>query len=195
MISAIVLAAGKSLRMGDENKMLLPFKDSTILETVLDHLKQSLIDEIIVVINPDNSTNNIAKDQGKISYVVNEHANQGLTSSIQQGIRTASNNSNAYLICLGDMPTLNTNDYNLLINKYLNSKSKVILVPVYNKKRGNPVLFTSHFRDELLQLKSTNGCKPVALYNSRFLSEIDVTNKSYFTDIDTSDDYSRVSGY
>ncbi len=192
MISAIVLAAGKSSRMGEINKLLLPYKKSTILGTVLQELKKSLVGEIIVVSHAENNVYQLVKNDATYKYVVNENAKDGLTTSIQCGIRAADPQASAYLICLGDMPMLEFTDYNLLINSYLQGKNKVILVPVFEYERGNPVLFSTHFKDEILALKSTNGCKPVVLNNPDFVSEIIVDNKHYLSDIDTMKDYNQI---
>jgi len=193
MISAIVLAAGKSSRMGENNKLLLPYKNSTIIGTVLDELKNSLVDEIIVVGRPENNIYSLVKNDASYKYVVNENSDDGLTSSIHCGMREAQSQASGYIICHGDMPLLNYNDYNILINKYLDINDKVILLPIKNKKRGNPVLFSSHFKEEILALESSNGCKPIVAKNSFFVSEVVVNNSNYFTDIDTADDYDSIS--
>ena len=87
MISAIVLAAGKSVRIGKENKMLLPFGESTILGTVISSLEQSLVDEVIIVTD-DNIISNQVSTAGKAKFVVNKEANKGMTTSIQCGVKT-----------------------------------------------------------------------------------------------------------
>lgn len=193
MISAIVLAAGKSARMGKIDKMLLPYKASTVIGTVVNELGKSLVDEIIVVENRDAKIAAHLDNKAIVKYVTNNDADQGLTSSIQCGIKTASNNSTGYLVCLGDMPLLTNNDYNLLINKLLNIKNKAILIPKHNNKRGNPVLFSHHFKEEILLLEEINGCKPVVIANQDFVIEVHFSNNNCHLDIDTMEDYKKLT--
>ena len=150
MISAIVLAAGKSARMGKVDKMLLPYKESTVIGTVVDELGNSLVDEIIIVENHYCQISEHLDTNVGLKFVTNEDADEGLTSSIQCGVNAASKNSSGYLICLGDMPLLTSNNYNLLINNFIGVKNKVILMPIHDDKRGNPVLFSANFKEDIL---------------------------------------------
>ena len=145
MISAIVLAAGESLRMGEENKMLLPFKDTTIIGAVLEAINKSLVDEIIVVDRQNSNLGSQLENNKSVQIVTNKNAAKGLTTSIQCGVNASSDLSEGYLICLGDMPLITNKDYNMLINRFITIKSKAIIVPIHNGKRGNPVLFSKHF--------------------------------------------------
>ena len=192
MISAIVLAAGKSARMGKVNKMLLPYKASIVIGTVVAALVNSLVDEIIIVENQDASIAEHLDNNAKVKFVINKDADQGLTSSIQCGVKTASNNSTGYLICLGDMPLITNIDYNLLINKLLSINHKVILMPIHNKKRGNPVLFSASFKEDILLLQDNSGCKPVVTANNDFVTEVPFPNNNCHVDIDTMADYKRM---
>ena len=192
MISAIVLAAGKSARMGKINKMLLPYKESTVIGTVVAALGKSLVDEIIIVDNQDARIVDHFDINASLKFVTNLDADQGLTSSIQCGVKAVSQNPTGILVCLGDMPLLNSIDYNLLINKLLSIKYKAILMPIHNNKRGNPVLFSPHFKEEILSLQDGNGCKPVVVANNDFVIEIPFANSNCHVDIDTMDDYKRI---
>ena len=119
MISAIVLAAGKSARMGAINKMLLPFRNSTVIGTVINELKQSLIDEIIIVENQSSTISGHLDDDPRVKFITNLSLDAGLASSIQCGVREASKKASGFLICLGDMPLLNNKDYKIDFAKLL----------------------------------------------------------------------------
>ena len=192
MISAIVLAAGKSSRMGKVNKMHLPYKESSVIGTVVDELDKSLVDEIIIVENLDGRIAEHLAYNVSLKFVTNPDADQGLTSSIQCGINATSTNTDGFLICLGDMPLLTNIDYNLLINKLLDNNNKVILLPLYDNKRGNPVLFSSQFKKEILQLPDKSGCKPVVAANKNLVIEVPLANNHCHKDIDTMDDYKKL---
>ena len=190
MISAIVLAAGKSSRMGVVNKMLLPFKKSTVVGTVVTTLDQSKVDEIIVVENEEAHIAKHLDENPKLKYVVNKDFEAGLTSSIQCGIKASNSKSEGFLICLGDMPLLTKDDYNLLIDSFLEKIRKVILLPIYNDKRGNPVLFSADFKAEILGLaNNTSGCKQVVIANKNNNVEVLFSTNNCHVDIDTMEDY------
>ena len=191
MISAIVLAAGKSSRMGAENKMLLAFKGSTVIGSVINALELSIVNEIIIVDNKETSIKGHLNNLGSLKFVTNLDSEQGLTTSIQCGIRAASESTSGYLICLGDMPLLTYSEYNTLVNNYLSSKTIAILIPTFKNKRGNPVLFSAHFKDEILQLQEKNGCKPVVASNDDYVIEIPFPNNNCHLDIDTKEDYKQ----
>jgi molybdenum cofactor cytidylyltransferase len=194
MISAIVLAAGNSTRMGDKNKLLLPYGNSTVLATVISQLEQSLADEIIVVTNNDDHISKLYSNYKKpISFVKNENAEDGLTSSIQCGVKATNPQTRGFMICLGDMILLTKYDYNLLINKFLDKSKEVILLPNRSGKRGNPVIFSYHFLDQIMHLRSPNGCKPLVLSFPSYIIEVPVNNNHYFFDIDTQKDYETVN--
>ena len=191
MISAIVLAAGKSSRMGAENKMLLPFRDSTVIGTVINTLEQSLVDEIIVVENNESNQSQQLDYGAKVKFITNAAADLGLTTSIQCGIEASSSSTDGYLICLGDMPLLTSNDYNSLINNLLDIFTKAIIIPSFDYKRGNPVLFSSDFKAEILLLQDKGGCKPVVVANDKFVIEVPLSTNNCHLDIDTTEDYQK----
>jgi molybdenum cofactor cytidylyltransferase len=192
MISAIVLAAGKSSRMGVINKMLLPFDESTVIGTTIGALTHSLVDEIIVVEGQDGSIEEHLGIIAKVSVVRNMNTEEGLTSSIQCGVNAINSNTTGFLVCLGDMPMLTMNDYNILINSLIKDNKKAILIPKSGAMRGNPVLFSHHFKDEILLLEKKNGCKPIVSNNEDYVKELIFPNNHCLIDIDTMQDYKKL---
>ena len=190
MISAIVVAAGKSSRMGTTDKLDLPFQGSTVLNTVLDNIIQSKVDEVILVVS--NKAPKLSDDVKKNwRIIINESRDQGLTSSIQKGVMAAQEDSHL-LICLGDMPLINQGDYNALTSKIINSNEKSIIQPWRDGRPGNPVLFSHHFRNEILKLSYAHGCKPIVKNNHDYLHTLETKNAAYFTDIDTEEEYREI---
>ena len=191
MISAIVVAAGESSRMGNVDKLSLPFRSSTIFETVLEELQASNVDEIIVV--KKDSKSSLGRSQfSKARYAENPNAEDGLTSSIQSGVRAADKSSKFFLICLADMPLITSIDYNILIKNALINQGKVIYQPSNGSSRGNPVLFSNHFKESILNLSEPHGCKPILLNNSQYVQKTSTTNPCFYTDIDTQTDYDNL---
>ncbi len=187
MITAIVLAAGKSSRMKDKNKMFLPFKDSTVISNVIAELLLSNIDEIIVVSDNIDHKNELAIVR-QVQFVLNPNPVLGMTSSIKIGVEKAHARSH-YMICLGDMPMTSTKDYNLLINRFIANKYNDILQPIFKNKPGNPVLFPNSFRSKILELEYTEGCKPILKDHPSQVIQLEMPTDSIHLDIDTEEDY------
>lgn len=188
MVSAIVLAAGSSRRMGAVNKLTLPYSSCTILETIIIALQGSDINEIIVVLGHEREAIKALLSSYKgIVFCYNTQHLTGMTSSIQTGIKSTSKLSNGYLICLSDMPFLETDDYNSLLKNI--SGEKEILLPFYQNKKGNPVYFSSHFKEDILDHKERDGCKEIVQNNKTFTRKVFFDNNHILKDIDTSDEY------
>ena len=187
MITAVLLTAGLSSRMPGKNKMFLHFGNTTILKHLLAELYVSKIDEIVIVSDSAEHANDLAIF-ANVKLHVNPNPSHGMTSSIQIGVRNADHKSN-YLICLGDMPLLTSNDYNKLINSYLSGNEQSIIKPVYQGKPGNPILFANSFREQILALKAADGCKPIVELNAKQVVEEPMPTDSIHFDIDTEEDY------
>src|SRR5664279_2050298 len=98
MVSAAILAAGSSARMGDVNKLLLPFHNKTIIETVTENIIASGIEEVIVVLGYEGKKIQAALQHLPVNFVNNPRYEKGMTTSIQQGIGIA--NGNGYMLSL-----------------------------------------------------------------------------------------------
>lgn len=194
-ISAILLVAGLSSRMKGPNKLLLPFKGKSIVQQTYDQLCHSRVDEIIVVTGRDQQRVMDQLDLKPTSkFVHNEAYTCGMTSSIQKGVESAS--GNAFMICLGDMPWLDTSDYNKLLERFqaqFSIDNRVILVPKANGKRGNPVIFSSSYREAIVSHSELNGCKRLIQDNSDHLIEFTTDNEAHQRDIDTPEEYDQLN--
>ena len=107
-----------------------------------------------------------------------------------------SNECDGLLICLGDMPFINTSEINKLIHAYVKKRIKgedLIVVPVFKRQRGNPVLFSIEFRNDILEHKKKSGCKEVIMKNSDSVMEIEMDDEKMLLDVDTMEDYQSVS--
>ena len=128
-VSAIVLAAGLSRRMGEENKLFLAFKGKPLVAWVIEKISQSKADEIIIVTSElSKKLAGFAND--KIKVVNNPDYKIGMTTSIQKGILATSESSIGYMICLGDQPLIEIADYNKIIDSfkslYLNNPNLIL---------------------------------------------------------------------
>ena len=137
-IAAMVLAAGRSSRMGDQNKLLLKFNDQSMVSHVIDQLVASNASDIIVVTG--NDFEDVIKSiTQKVEFTHNPDYNQGLSSSLKAGISALPTTADGVMVCLGDMPYITAAHYNRLIEAFAPGK---IIVPTSNGKIGNPLIFS-----------------------------------------------------
>jgi len=193
-ITAILLAAGLSSRMKGENKMLLPYKGTTILQSTYDQLKASNVDRVIIVGGSfyEQIVKQIKIDSSD-KIIQNNNPAAGMTSSIQTGVKT--DKENAFMICLGDMPLISSKQYKVLIDCYLaavQKDQKTIVVPKVNDQQGNPVIFSQHYREDILMNLEPNGCKSVIELNKSHLVHLNTNDSHYLSDIDTPEDYDQI---
>ncbi len=180
MISAIILAAGESRRMGVKNKLLLPISGEVLISNFVKSVCASNVDEVVVVVGHEAEKIEDVLQGQPVRFVENLRYMEGMTSSIQTGIQAASAESEGLLI-----------DFNRLIHEFtdlFDSESSLIIVPVFKGQRGNPVLFSSQFRDIILQHKG-EGCRDIVLKHPECVREVEMGNDNVLRDVDTSEDY------
>ena len=195
MISAIILAAGESRRMGVQNKLLLQIDSEVLIRKFVKSVSNSLVDAVLVVVGFEAEKIKAVLHDQSVKFVENPSYEEGMTTSIQSGVKASSNESTGLMICLADMPFAETSDLNRLIqafNDYQSTESSLIIVPVFQGKRGNPVLFSGVFRDKILTHKG-DGCRENVRQFPHYVKEVSMENDNLLRDIDTPEDYMFVT--
>ena len=196
MISAVILAAGESKRMGKQNKLLLPVAGEALLVKLIKSVCDSEVGQVIVVIGHEAEKIRRELNNFPLSFVYNPNFSEGMTTSIKSGVKEVSPDCDGYMICLADMPFINTSEINKLIHAYAQNRIKekrLIVIPVYQRHRGNPVLFSTEFREDILEHKMEYGCKGVIMNNFESVKEIEMDDDSMLLDVDTLEDYQRAT--
>ena len=196
MISAVILAAGESKRMGKQNKLLLPVAGEALLIKLIKSVCDSDVGQVIVVIGHEAEKIRRKLNNFPLSFVYNPKFSEGKTTSIKSGLKEVSPDCDGYMICLADMPFINTSEINKLIHAYAQNRIKekrLIVIPVYQGHRGNPVLFSTEFREDILEHKIEYGCKGVIMNNFESVKEIEMDDDSMLLDVDTLEDYQRAT--
>ena len=188
-ISAILLAAGESKRMGT-NKLSLPWGRKTVLQRCLRVLLSSQVGEVWIVLNKQTWELGERLRGPRVKLVHNPQFKKGMSSSIRRGIQAMGQKSRAVLIALGDHPVLNVNTVNALIRAYVEKKGTII-VPVYRGKRGHPVLFDRRYGKELLKLKRDVGARALLERHPKEVYEFNSKSEGVVVDIDTWEEYRR----
>lgn len=186
MISGIILAAGKSSRMG-QDKLALMLDDKSILEHVIFAAKESKLDEVVLVWGKYENSRNLACKHGLLP-VENRDYEKGLSTSIIAGLQRISPQWEAVVFLLGDMPFVKASTINGLIDAYHHT-FKGIVVPVYGGQRGNPVLFSRRYERELYGLKGDRGGRSLISSHAAEVTEVFFEETEEAVDIDTMDIY------
>ncbi len=196
-ISAVIMASGKSERMG-ENKLLLKYRGTTFIENILEKVINEKFYEIAVVVSDGkvkkkcqdfiekfNEINNSGTAERNIYIVENREPEKGQSESIKLGLKILKKCS-GYMFFSGDQPLLSTDTIKKMRKNF---KEGTITVPEYNGKKGLPTIFGENFKDELLELEGDTGGKPVIKRNKEKIRIVKIENPDEGKDIDTKTDY------
>lgn len=186
-ISAILLAAGESKRLGG-SKLLLPLGEKTILETAVDHLLDSQAAEVIVVVGHKADEMKKILEARPVKVVFNSLYRNGMSTSIAQGLEAVGEKASGVLIALADQPHIEGSVVNQLIEKFLNG-SRGIICPIYQGVQGHPVIFSMKYKGELLKLQGDTGGREIMNRHRDDVLEVAIPSPYILTDIDTQDDY------
>ncbi|MEE9574718.1 MAG: molybdopterin-binding/glycosyltransferase family 2 protein [Gammaproteobacteria bacterium] len=190
-VTAIVLAAGQSHRMGDENKLLMKIDDSPMIEHVAKTLNESCLNEIIVVTGFEAEQIKSALNSYDLRFVNNPDFDKGLSTSLVAGLRSVDEMTDAVIICLGDMPMVTSTDIKQLINEFNPDEGREICVPTYQGKRGNPILWSRRFINEMLQLEGDVGAKHLLFKYDDIVHEVPIQDSGILLDFDTQETISN----
>ena len=191
MITAVILAAGESKRMG-LSKPLLKIGDKTFVRNIVDIYKRSLVEDVIVVSQPGEG--DIEKELGGtgVSIVPNPEYRKGQLSSIITGINVAEkSHADAVFIHPVDHPDINESVINKLVERYRRDMP-LIVVPKYKGKRGHPVLFSNKLFEEIRTSPADVGARNVVWLHAEDTVEIETDYSGIILDIDTPEDYENL---
>jgi len=191
MIVGIILAAGKSERMG-RPKTLLPFAGETVLGAVYKRLKSSSLNAVRVVLG--HRAQEILKkvELPDEEVVINTDYEQGMLSSVKAALKTAESlHPRGVLLYPVDHPDVSLKAIERLLEGF-RSSGKAIVLPLFQGRRGHPVLFGSELFAELLAAPPDVGARQVVRSNPDKILEIEVGEPGVVLDIDTPEDFMRL---
>ena len=188
MISAIILAAGESKRMG-QPKMLLPWGNVTVLEHVIDVFQKAGVEDIVIVLGAERERIERTLSQYRIRFVHNEdYAVSEMLSSLQCGLKAMTLQTQAALIGLGDQPQVQEGSVRLIYEAYQNTRSELV-VPSFQMRRGHPWLVERTLWSELLDMRAPESPRDFLNRHSEKIHYGDANTATILADLDTPDDY------
>lgn len=195
-VGAIILAAGKSTRMG-EPKQLLRLGQSTVLERTLENIRGAGLDEIVLVLG--SSAEAIrqhlpASAFEALTVVVNEGYDQGMAGSLREGLSVVHPQIDAVLIVLADQPFIRPETLDQIVDRYRRSKAQIV-IPTYKGSRGNPVLLDRSVFPQIEALNGDIGCRAIFGSHSDGIVKVEVEDNGILLDIDDKADYERLQGF
>ena len=187
MISAILLGAGKSERMGVD-KLSLSWGRETILEHCFKTLLRSEVKELVLVLSARNKGVKDLFQEQRVKIVINPHCQKGMSTSIRKGLQAICPESDGILIALGDQPFLKTRTINALIRAFDRGKEGII-VPSFRGRAGHPVIFHKSYKEELRNLKGDVGGRSIIERHPEDVEVVAVKSIGVVKDVDTWQDY------
>jgi molybdenum cofactor cytidylyltransferase len=198
MITAIVLAAGLSTRMG-QVKQLLPYGEHTVVEQVVSTLLASPVDEVLVVTGHQRAAVEAALARWPVRTVFNPcYADQEMLASVQAGLRAASAGSQpalrspgAALLAVGDMPAIRADVVAQLVQAYRAAGDDRVFIPSYRMRAGHPVLVPRPYWPAILALPAGDSLRSALRAQAACIQWVVVDSATVLRDMDTPADYER----
>jgi molybdenum cofactor cytidylyltransferase len=193
MISAILLAAGESRRMGGDFKPLMKWGTRTVIGACIDNLKRSRVNEIIVVLGFRESEIRARLAGAGVQFAINREYVKGMLSSLKTGLPLVSPRCEGVLIALVDQPMVGPEAINPLVISF-GDYEKRISIPTYEGKHGHPIVISRDFEEEIMKLDDADpeGLKALINAHRHEIQEVPVESAAILEDIDSPEDYARL---
>ncbi len=191
-IAAVVLAAGRSTRMGGPNKLLAEIARRPLVRIVAEEALASRADPVIVVAGHQREEIEKALAGLPVRIVHNPDYVEGLGTSLRAGIAAVPADADGAVVCLGDMPRVNAGLMNRLIAAFDPDRGALVVLPTFEGKRGNPVLWSRRFFPDLMAIEGDVGARHLIGRYGEAVAEVPVEGRATLIDIDTPEALSGV---
>lgn len=189
MIWAVILAAGESKRMGTQ-KLLLPWGESSVIETIAATAAASAVDGILVTLGSDREKVRERLETHDVAFAVNEDYNRGMLSSVQTAFRLLPVGVRAAVLLLGDQPAVPSEVIDELIARFLES-GRGLVIPTHKGRRGHPVLIDLKHKAEINSLAPEIGLRQLIRRHAEDILDVEVASEAILKDMDYLEDYAR----
>jgi molybdenum cofactor cytidylyltransferase len=168
----------------------MPYGDDTIIKSIADKAVMSKAEEIVVVLGSDAEDVKTALEGLPVDFEYNENYKEGMLSSVQRGFTSLPGRMDAAVLLLGDQPMLPDHIIDELIEAYRDGQ-KHIIIPVFEGKRGHPILIDLKYLNEINQINPEVGLRDLMSHHVEDILELEVNTSAVLKDIDTPEDYKK----
>jgi molybdenum cofactor cytidylyltransferase len=186
-VAGIVLAAGRSTRMGGPNKLLADIGGKPLVRIAVEQALASRARPVVVVTGHQRGEVEAALKGLPVAFTHNPDYAQGLSTSLKAGIAALPAEADGVIVCLGDMPQVDGALIDRLIAAFDPEKGALVVVPTIAGKRGNPVVWSRRFFGDLSRLDGDVGARHLIGSYPEAVAEVAVTGRAAFVDVDTPD--------
>jgi len=191
-IAAVVLAAGQSTRMGAVNKLIAEIGGRPLVRIAAEQALASRASPVIVVTGHQRERVEAALDGLPVRLVHNPDYTDGLGTSLKAGIAAVPAEADGAVVCLGDMPQVDSALIDRLIAAFDPERGALVVVPSINGRRGNPVLWSRRFFPDLMAVQGDIGARHLIGAYAEAVVEVPVAGEAALTDVDTPESFSAV---
>jgi molybdenum cofactor cytidylyltransferase len=184
-VAAVVLAAGRSMRMGGPNKLLAEVDGKPMARIAVEQALASRASPVIVVTGHQRKEVEAAIAGLDVTLVHNPDFAQGLGNSLKAGVAAVPADNDGAVICLADMPQVNAALIDRLVAAFDPEKGALVVLPTLEGRRGNPVLWSRRFFPELMAIEGDVGARHLIARYAEAVTEVPVDGLAAFTDVDT----------
>jgi molybdenum cofactor cytidylyltransferase len=186
-VAAILLAAGRSTRMGSENKLLAEIGGKPLVRIAAEEALRSKARPVVVVTGHQQERVRAALKGLELTIVHNPDFADGLSTSLKSGLMALPDQAYGALVLLADMPRVDAKLIDALIGAFDPARGALVVVPTFDGKRGNPVLWSRRFFSDLMALQGDVGARHLIGSYADAVTEVPVSGNSVLTDVDTPD--------
>jgi molybdenum cofactor cytidylyltransferase len=191
-IAAVVLAAGRSTRMGAVNKLIAEIGGKPLVRIAAEHALASRASPVIVVTGHERERVEAALNGLPVRVVHNPDYAEGLGTSLKAGIAAVPESADGAIICLGDMPQVNAALIDKLITALNPERGALVVVPSIAGRRGNPVVWSRRFFNDLMAISGDIGARHLIGSYAEAVVEVPVEGDAVLIDVDTPESFSAV---
>ncbi len=184
-IAGIILAAGRSSRMGAMNKLLIPIDGKPMVRRAAEAVLAAQLGPVLVVTGHQRDQVEEALKGLPVSFLNNKDFATGMSTSLRVGLDAVPAECDGALVALGDMPLITAAEIGQLVNAFNPVEGRAIVVPTRRGKRGNPVLWGRRFFDEMTAAGGDRGARHLFEAYPEAVVEVEMAGDGILTDIDT----------
>jgi molybdenum cofactor cytidylyltransferase len=184
-IAAVILAAGRSTRMGGPNKLLAEIGGRPLVRIAAEEALASRARPVIVVTGHQREKVEAALQGLDVKRVHNPNFADGLSTSVKTGLAAVPEEADGAIVCLGDMPQVRASLIDKLIASFDPERGALVVIPTIDGKRGNPVVWSRRFFPELMALEGDVGARNMIARYAEAVTEVPLTDTAALIDVDT----------